>query len=213
MHANPETGIAILAKAPVPGYAKTRLIPRLGAAGAAALQAEFLARTVRTALAAGIGPVTLWCSPDTAHPAFAACAADGQLRLHGQPGGDLGARMAAAVAGSCAEGGTLVIGTDCPALTATGLRAAAAALADHDAVLIPAEDGGYVLIGLRRTAPSLFRDIPWSTPQVLAATRDRLRAAGLSWHEPAALWDVDHPADLARLAATHPELAGAPGSA
>ena len=69
----------------------------------------------------------------------------------------------------------------------------------HDAVLIPAEDGGYVLIGLRRYLPTVFEGITWSTPQVLAQTRERLRAAGASWTELAPLWDVDEPADWQRL--------------
>jgi glycosyltransferase A (GT-A) superfamily protein (DUF2064 family) len=111
---------------------------------------------------------------------------------------------------------TLIIGSDCPALTADHLHQAAAALAAHAAVLIPAEDGGYVLIGLRRARAEVFADIAWSTPQVLPATRDRLRSAGLAWMELPALWDVDRPADLtrlARLAATRPELAAAPAAA
>ena len=90
--------IAILAKAPVPGYAKTRLIPALGADGAAALQAAMLKRTLAMALAAGIGPVTLWCAPDRSHPAFAEAAAQG-VALAEQPAGDIGQRMQAAMAG------------------------------------------------------------------------------------------------------------------
>jgi rSAM/selenodomain-associated transferase 1 len=210
MPANPEVAIAILAKAPVPGYAKTRLIPALGAGEAAALHARLLHAAVRTALAAGIGPVTLWCAPDSRDPEFAACRRHGPLTLAGQPDGDLGTRMRAAIDPAQP---TLIMGSDCPALTAAHLHRAAAALVAHDAVLIPAEDGGYVLIGLRRAETSLFRDIAWSTPQVLPATRDRLRSAGLTWQELPPLWDVDRPADLARLAASHPELAAAPAAA
>jgi rSAM/selenodomain-associated transferase 1 len=210
MSANPEVAIAILAKAPVPGYAKTRLIPALGAGEAAALHGRLLHAAVRTALAAGIGPVTLWCAPDSDDPEFAACRRHGPLALALQPDGDLGTRMLAAFDPARP---TLIIGSDCPALTAAHLHKAAAALAAHDAVLIPAEDGGYVLIGLCRAVPSLFREIAWSTPQVLPATRDRLRSAGLTWQEMPQLWDVDCPADLARLAASHPELAAATGAA
>jgi rSAM/selenodomain-associated transferase 1 len=201
MPAKPEVAVAILAKAPVPGYAKTRLIPALGAKGAAALQADLLAHAVGTALAAGIGPVTLWCAPDRSHPAFAACAADGQVRLQDQPAGDLGTRMAAAVAGTRAEGGTLVIGSDCPALTADALRAAAAALAAHDAVLIPAEDGGYVLIGLARPQPAVFAGVAWGSAVVAAQTRARARLANLVMFEFPPLWDVDRDEDLVRLEA------------
>ena len=98
------------------------------------------------------------------------------------------------------KGATLVIGTDCPALTADHLRAAAEALRDgSDVVVCPAEDGGYVLIGTRKAEPALFSAMPWSTAEVMAETRRRLNALGLVWQEPATLLDVDGPADLDRL--------------
>lgn len=202
--------IAILAKAPVAGLAKTRLIPRLGAAGAAALQAALLRRAVATAQAAALGPVTLWCAPDCSHPDFAALAGAASLPLAVQPAGDLGERMHAAVCASPAGvAGTLVIGTDCPALTPELLRAAAAALSDNEATLIPAEDGGYVLIGLRKPEPRAFADIAWSTPSVAAQTRERFNELGWRWHESAPLWDVDHAADFERLQRHDPALAAA----
>src|SRR5262249_46363571 len=99
-----------------------------------------------------------------------------------------------------ASGPALVIGTDCPALTPTHIEQAANALrSGGDAVVLPAEDGGYVLIGLRRPQPLLFSDMPWSTPRVMDATRSRLRALALTWQEPATLWDLDVPPDLERL--------------
>ena len=186
--------IAILSRAPVPGQTKTRLIPALGAEGAADLHRRFLHATVRTALQANLGLVTLWCTPDTSHPEFAACAALGPLTLRQQAEGDLGQRMLATISGP-----TLIIGTDCPALTPAHLQQAANALSENDAVLIPAEDGGYVLIGLRQPEPAIFTDITWGTAQVLASTRQRLRDIGYSWRELPTLWDVDEPADLTRL--------------
>jgi rSAM/selenodomain-associated transferase 1 len=190
--------IAILAKAPIPGFAKTRLIPALGEAGAATLQARLTERAVATATAAGTGPVTLWAAPDQHHPAFAQLAERFAVALARQHDGDLGARMLAALA--AADGPALVIGTDCPALAADHLRAAAAMLrAGTDAVLIPAEDGGYVLIGARAPHPALFSAMPWGTAGVMAETRRRLVALGLSWREPVTLWDVDVPTDLERL--------------
>lgn len=200
--------IAILAKAPLAGLAKTRLIQRLGASGAAALQAALLRRTVETAGTAGLGPLTLWCAPDCTHPAFVALAASAQLTLAAQPAGDLGVRMHAAVCASPERiAGTLVIGTDCPALTPALLGEAAAALGDHDAVLIPAEDGGYALIGLRRPEPHVFADIAWGTPSVAAQTRERFSELGWRWHELPPLWDVDHAADFERLQRHDPTLA------
>jgi uncharacterized protein len=194
---NEPIAVAILAKAPVAGFAKTRLIPVLGADGAAALQARLIARAVATACTAATGPVTLWATPDEAHPAFVDMRAHG-IALARQGDGDLGARMLAAIA--TANGPSLIIGTDCPVLTPDHLRGAADILrGGTDAVVIPADDGGYALIGLRAPEPLLFSDMHWSTPDVMEETRRRLRALGLAWQEPLTLWDVDVPEDLARL--------------
>jgi rSAM/selenodomain-associated transferase 1 len=191
--------IAILAKAPVPGLAKTRLAPVLGADGAANLQARFIARAVTTAQAAAVGPVTLWAAPDRRHPLFQTIADELGVALGPQPDGDLGVRMMAALA--AVKGPAIVVGTDCPALTPEHLRAAARALVDGiDAAIIPVDDGGYGLIGLRQPQPALFDGMAWSTSAVMAETRRRLCRLGLSWREPARLWDVDRPADLDRLA-------------
>jgi rSAM/selenodomain-associated transferase 1 len=190
--------VAVLAKAPLAGFAKTRLIPVLGAQSAALLQARLIARTVGSACAAAIGPVALWVTPDEHHPAVQAIAAERAVALKRQCDGDLGARMLAALA--AANGPTLVIGTDCPALTTDHLRTAAdILLSGTDAVVIPAEDGGYVLIGMRAAQPALFCDMRWSTPGVMAETRRRLERLAMSWQEPFTLWDVDLPADLERL--------------
>jgi rSAM/selenodomain-associated transferase 1 len=189
--------IAVLAKAPLTGLAKTRLIPALGADGAAALAARLIERAVAIAHTAALGPITLWCAPNEDHPLFAFMHENFGVTLSRQPDGDLGARMHTAVL--AANGPVLVIGTDCPALTARHLREAADTLRDHDAVLIPVEDGGYVLIGLRQPCGSLFPNMEWSTAAVMAETRKRLRALGLSWRELAPLWDVDTPEDFARL--------------
>jgi len=193
--------IAVLAKAPIPGLAKTRLISRLGPEGAARLQAALTERAIRTALAAGLGPVTLWCAPDSRHPAFAALRRRHGVSLEQQRGADLGARMAHAVAKQGTRGPVLLIGTDCPALKPDHLRAAATALADgDDVVLLPAEDGGYVLIGLKAPQPVLFDGVPWGSERVMDETRRRLRSQGLRWSECATLWDVDRPEDVDRLA-------------
>jgi glycosyltransferase A (GT-A) superfamily protein (DUF2064 family) len=101
---------------------------------------------------------------------------------------------------TAAGGPALVIGTDCAVLTAGHLRLAADMLrAGTDVVVYPAEDGGYVLIGMGRALPGLFGDMPWSTPEVMQETRRRLRGQDLAWREPCTLWDVDTPADLDRL--------------
>ena len=189
--------IAVLAKAPVPGFAKTRLIPALGAHAAAVLQDNLTERAVMVACDAGIGPVMLWGAPDCSHRAFRDFAAAHPIRLAQQPVGDLGARMLAAIAG--ARSPVLVIGTDCPALTAQYLRASAEALHDCETVVVPAEDGGYVLIGMRRPHAALFTDMTWSTASVMQETRQRIARAALTCRELAPLWDVDTPDDVDRL--------------
>lgn len=199
-------GVAILAKAPIAGLAKTRLIPQLGADGAAALQRWLLQRTVATALVADTGPVTLWCAPDIHHPEFAICHAFGAVGLRRQPDGDLGERMHAAIAESPTTAGTLVIGTDCAVLTPELLRQAAEILRHNDATVIPAEDGGYVLIGMREAGRHAFQDVDWSTDRVMAQTRARLTVMNREWSELPPLWDVDRKEDFERLAAIFPDV-------
>ena len=195
--------VAVFARAPVPGEVKTRLIPRLGAAGAARLQAALVRRALQTATDAGLGPVSLWCAPDCAHPVLAACRDDFGVSLLPQRGADLGARMGNAFAALCRPRGALLIGTDCPALTVAEIRAAAIALREgHDAVFVPAEDGGYVLVGLARPCAALFEGIAWGSSRVMTQTRQRLHAAGMRWRELAMSWDVDRPEDVARLHAS-----------
>lgn len=190
--------IAILAKAPIPGLAKTRLIPALGAHGAAMLQEALTARAVETAMAAQTGPVTLWAAPDATHPSFRELTVKSQIAVKRQPDGDLGARMLTAC--EAVDGPALVIGTDCPTLAPAHLRAAADALrGGNDVVIIPAEDGGYVLIGMRKPQPTLFGAMPWGTDSVMTETRGRIAAANLRCRELPMLSDIDRPDDLEKL--------------
>ena len=195
------TAIALMAKAPVAGLAKTRLAAALGAAGAAALAWRMLDHAVAQAMAAALGPVTLWVTPDATHPSFQQLRQRHGIALAVQPEGDLGARMAQVFEAHFAASPEplLLMGTDAPALDAARLRQAASALQDYPAVFVPALDGGYALVGLRAPAPALFGDLPWSTPQVMARTRQCLAAAGLAHIELAAVADIDEPADLALL--------------
>lgn len=198
-----DTTIAIFARAPEPGKTKTRLIPVLGAEGAAKLQAALIERTLMTARAAACGRVELWCEPSIHHPWLYQCMSRHNVEGTTQCDGDLGARMQHAAAAALASSDrVLIIGTDCPALTPAHLQSAYAALDAHDAVLTPAEDGGYVLIGLKWWDARLFSGIAWGGDRVLEQTRARLRALDWRWHETAALWDVDRPDDFARLSAS-----------
>lgn len=192
----------IFAKAPTPGRVKTRLIPALGEQAAAALHGRLAARTLATAAAAGLGQVELWCTPGTGDAFFLDCAKRHGAGLRAQGEGDLGARMARALDSALAEGSPgLLIGSDCPALTPEYLRLAARALDEgNDAVIGPAEDGGYVLIGLARSpATPLFEGIAWGSATVMQETRARLAGLNWRWRELATLWDVDRPEDLLRL--------------
>jgi rSAM/selenodomain-associated transferase 1 len=193
--------VVVMAKAPVAGHAKTRLVPRLGADGAARLAERMLTHAVAQALAARIGAVELCCAPDASHPAFIRFAGHG-VQFSGQGDGDLGARMQRAIERARRDAdAAIVIGTDTPALDAAYLRRARDALVHHDAVFGPAADGGYTLVGLRVPAPQLFDAVPWSTSSVMAVTRERLAAGGLRHAELPTLHDIDEPADLRHLPA------------
>jgi len=198
-----DCSVIVFAKAPVPGQVKTRLVESLGVHGASQLYERLASHTLRTALTSGVGPVVLWCAPSTDHPFFRRCADEFNVELHKQSEGDLGRRMADAFQETL-KGATqaLLIGTDCPSLNGEDLREAALVLGHRaDAVMGPTEDGGYVLIGLRTLAPSLFEGVPWGTEEVLPETRQRLRNLGWVWHELPVRWDVDRPEDLKRMIA------------
>lgn len=199
-----DTRVLVFARAPEPGAAKTRLIPLLGPERAAALQHLLIERALQTALESGIGEVELWCAPSAQHPVFAQYRRQFGIAARSQCEGNLGARMLQALITTLASAAcVIIIGADCPALTAAALQRAAQALREHhEAVLIPAEDGGYVLIGLKRWDARLFEDIAWGSGSVMAATRERLKILGWRWLELAPSWDVDRPADFERLAAS-----------
>jgi rSAM/selenodomain-associated transferase 1 len=193
--------LIVFARAPTPGEAKTRLIPALGKAGAAALHRRLVIHCLRAATDARIGPVELWCASDAADPFFRECKRRFGVSLHSQGKGDLGARMGLAFESALARTGrAILVGSDIPVLSAQYLRDAERALAGGDDVVIgPAEDGGYVLIGLSRFDAELFRGIPWGGPKALPETRRRIAALGWRLIELPALWDVDRPEDLERL--------------
>ncbi len=203
-----EAAILVFAKAPLPGQAKTRLIPALGAAGAAELHARLVRHTLLQAKAANVGPISLWCAPDVGHPFFEACAGEFAVERHAQQGADLGQRMEYAMAAALQTHRKVVlIGTDCPDLTPTILQEAARTL-NHacGVVLVPAHDGGYVLIGAIKHAPPVFDGVTWGSNTVLARTRRHLRTGGIGWKELPSLPDIDVPDDLARLTTTHSYL-------
>ncbi|HQR70759.1 MAG TPA: TIGR04282 family arsenosugar biosynthesis glycosyltransferase [Burkholderiaceae bacterium] len=199
--------IVIFAKAPVPGFAKTRLIPALGEAQAAQLARRMLLHTLREAHAADAGPVELCVTPGPADPAWKALPPVENVTWTEQTEGDLGARLAH-VAARVIDGGerVLLIGTDCPQLDASRLRRAGRLLENSDAVMLPTFDGGYALLGLRKFDPRVFAAMPWSTDRVAAVTGKSIRAMGWSLDVGRFLHDIDEPADLQWLPDGWPEF-------
>ena len=196
-HGPGSRALIVFTRHPVPGRAKTRLIPLLGPEGAADLQrrmgahlmiqARQLAAEIRVDVEVcyqgeGPDPMRNWLGPD--------------LTYTTQTDGDLGRRMEGALNRSFDRGAraTVLVGTDCPGLDAGLIALAFEALSNHDLVLGPARDGGYYLIGLGRRAPRLFDDIDWGTKNVLAQTLERAR--GLRYFLLDELSDVDRPEDV-----------------
>lgn len=210
MQARLDCHIAVFTKPPVAGEVKTRLIPTLGAEGAAHLHDHMLRHTLSVVHNARAVSQSLWVAGDVSHPAVRAYAAQFQASLHAQQGSDLGERMADAFDTLLRRHArVLLIGSDCPPLTPAHLRTAAEQLdGGQGVVLIPAEDGGYVLLGLAATPQicrkalleALFHDISWSSADVLTQTRAHLAGCGFRWAELPSLWDLDRPEDLQRLA-------------
>lgn len=194
------TRVIVFAKAPLAGYAKTRLIPELGPAGAANLARQMLHRTLESAVAAGVGPVELCVTPGITSPAWSGVDITQEIEISTQGDGDLGVRLARAAQRALErDEAVLLIGTDCIEMRAPLLREAACTLERKDAVIYPAADGGYVLLGLTGFHASLFSDIAWSTDSVAAETSARIRQLGWSLETGSPLHDVDEPEDLKRV--------------
>lgn len=199
--------LVVFTRYPQPGKAKTRLIPALGAAGAAALQRQMTECTLRQVQrAVNLRPlaVEIWFAGTDSPDALETDRQHMQEWLGAtwvyqpQAAGDLGTRMAHAFQTAFGKGNQRVvtIGTDCPGLDANKLLQAFQLLHTHDLVLGPATDGGYYLIGLRRFVPELFTGIAWSTEQVLPQTIAIAERLGLSIGYLEALTDIDRPEDL-----------------
>jgi len=197
----PDCRILVFAKAPIPGEVKTRLLSSMDALAVIGLHEKLVFHSLNAAVKSQVGPVELWCSPSIEHPFFLRCAEKFQLELHQQAEGDLGRRMALAFDETLKRSrAALLMGTDCPSLTRDDLSKARQALMEGaPAVISPAEDGGYVLIGLRQFEPELFRGISWGTGSVFQETGERLRRLGWKWKELPQRWDVDRPEDVERL--------------
>lgn len=192
--------IVIFAKAPRAGFAKTRLIPALGEAGAAELAKQMLLHTLHEALAADIGLVELCITPEIKDAAWRGIQLPKGIDISGQGEGDLGERLACAARRGTEHGqSVLLIGTDCVEMSADILREAAHKLHEYDAVMHCTIDGGYALLGFGQYSSFLFTGMPWSTDAVASTTISRLGQLGWSVHVGQMLHDVDEPQDLKYL--------------
>ena len=199
----PEGRILVFAKAPLAGRVKPRLAAGIGGQEAAALYARLMEETVCTSVQAALAPVTLCV--DGAHPDFIALGERHDLAIVSQQGTDLGMRMYHAIRNALEQADfAVLIGTDCPLMSADYLAQACESLRrGSEFVFGPAEDGGYVLVGARYAEPKLFSAMRWSTAHVMQQTRRRLRWLNRSCTELETLWDLDTREDLERLHALY----------
>ncbi len=181
--------IALIAKYPAPGRAKTRLVPALGEEGAAQVHRRLVERALATIRASGL-PFSVWTT-GAAHAEFADWLGT-DIAFVEQGEGDLGARLARVPAPA------IVLGADIPGLTAKHLRDAVAALEEVPAVIGPASDGGYYLLGFTREMPFLWDDMPWGTERVLKHTERRLKEQDVLYRLLGVLDDCDRPEDLSK---------------
>lgn len=189
----PDSVLLIFCKAPIPGQVKTRLQPALSAEQAAQAHRQLTYLTLGRAFQQSLCPVELHCAPDTSHAFFQDCACRYPVTLRTQHGSDLGERMQQTFEDALGRHRhALLMGCDCPSLSGDDLRWALTALNQgHDAVIAPADDGGYVMIGLNQVQPGLFGDMSWGHDQVMSATRRRAKDIGLNLGELDSQWDVD----------------------
>ena len=194
----PDVSLIVFARAPIPGKCKTRLIPELGEAGAATLQQELIEHTLQQLCTQPLCPTQLWCYPDTRHACFESLANKYSLSLHNQHGNNLGEKMHHALSQQRSPY-SILVGTDIPLLSRDYIEQAINVLYQgKDAVIGPAEDGGYVLLGLQQSVATLFEGISWGTATVFTQTCAKMTAAGLAWQAIAPLWDLDDVTNLPR---------------
>ena len=192
--------VLFFAKAPGAGRVKTRFISELGSEGALALHKKLIQLTWQRISERARWPIELWMSESGKEGWFSRLCALDQMFV--QQGDDLGERMSFALNQALQRAPyVLVVGADCVSLDTDYLLDAIKRLkAGASVVLGPAEDGGYVLLGVSHTVPQqVFLDIEWGSERVLQQTRTKLLASGITWQELPLRWDVDVPADLPRL--------------
>ncbi len=208
----PRGTLALYAKEPVRGKVKTRMQGLLGVEGALSLHKALINYVFHNLASAQLCPIQVWVAAIDENASLNKEHDDMFLSLcnkkdiYWQSGFDLGARMAFSARQALKHSDYVVlVGADCASVDAVYLEQALQVLESGEEIVIgPAEDGGYVLLGLRSVPDCLFENVPWGEAEVLAATRRNLLEAGLRWHELAPRWDVDRPEDLVRLQSLNP---------
>jgi len=192
-----KTALLIFTRVPIPGQTKTRLIPLLGAQGAAEFHQTVLHSTLLKANVSDFETVEIWCATENNHPFLEQCELDYSCTIKIQQGKDLGERMHNATDTALAENAFVVlIGSDCPAITTDILNQSYQHLSNgKDAVLGPTKDGGYYLIGQKTSNSGIFQDITWGEGDVAERTRQNLTRLGLDFAELEELADIDTPED------------------
>ena len=195
----PDAVVLVFAKAPIPGEVNTRLIPCIGVDAATQLQVELIHSRLESLKKQGLCNVELWCSPDSNHIFFQQCQKQYGVTLFEQQGDDLGERMSSAIKESLQRFKRVVlIGTDAPSLTTKHIETSIKKLGSNDVVIAPAEDGGYVLIGMAQHCDTVFQSVPWGTGEVLACTRENISADNMIGCEIETCWDIDRVGDYWR---------------
>lgn len=192
--------VVIFAKYPTAGQVKTRLIPAIGAESAARLATLMLRHTLEQVLLSHVTTIELCTSPDPQHDDWQGFHLPEQVQLTAQGEGDLGQRLARTAQRVIEQGDAVIfIGTDCPTMSAAMLNDVSIQLTHHDAVMIPASDGGYVLLAINQFSPTIFMGIEWSTDRVASDTLAKMKALGWSVSLLPRQHDIDEPKDLDRL--------------
>ena len=200
----PQGKIIVFAKEPVLGKVKTRLARAIGETAALQFHEKMLRQTMEMVCEYNLAAVELHVTGNPDHPLFQSLSLEFHVSVHQQKGDDLGEKMFFALEQSLGNSNySVLIGTDCPIMGVEYLSNALTALVrGQDAVIGPAEDGGYVLIGARTIKKDWFRDISWGSSKVMQQSRSKMQASGAKLEELQTLWDVDHIDDLQRWQAS-----------
>jgi rSAM/selenodomain-associated transferase 1 len=198
-----DTVILLFAKAPIAGRVNTRLIPDIGVEEATSLQNSLIHQRLSMLSKAKLSQVILMCAPDIQHECFVSCAQKYPVQLVAQSGRNLGERMFNGISAALQTYKyCVVIGTDAPALDEVLIEQAIKILrSDTEVVFVPAEDGGYVLLGMRHAHDVLFKDIDWGSAEVMPQSRHKLKMINIPFRELASCWDVDRLEDYQRYLA------------